>query len=459
MNNRFFTFFIFLSFLLSARGDLISTEVMSTKNLSNNQIYIDNELSALASDSFFGLEVEYGFWLYKIIYETIDINGNPTQASGVIAYPRVDWPQIADEAFPILSYQHGTVLEKDAVTSISGLWILPALISGYGYVYIEPDYIGLGISEGLHPYQIKETYGTDVVDILRATKQFSSESNEFEVNEQLFLAGYSEGGYATMATHQIIERDYIDEFNITASFPMAGAYSMSGVMTDIMLAYTSYGQPFYFPYVLFAYGDNYSSMIAPIEDYLLPEYAEVLPGLFDGMHSGDDVNNVMPNIPITIMKPDTIDSFGNNQNHPLRVALMENDLYDWMPMSTMYIIHGLADELVPYENAQIAYNQFIENGADDLYLIPIPENLGGHQDAAPFALLGAFELAQDMKMINPLGDLNQDVSIDILDVIDAVNIIIGNPASSYQSWAGDLNQDNAMNILDIIILVELILQF
>ena len=457
MNNTFIIFLILISFSNADRGDIIEIEVMSTRDLNNNQVYIDNELDALAGESFFDLTVEYGYWFYKIIYETIDTQGNPTQASGVVAYPRVDWPNTPNQAFPILSYQHGTVLKKSSVSSVDGVWILPALIAGYGYVYIEPDYLGMGVSDGLHPYQIKEPYGSDVVDILRAVENFSNQSNEFQINNQLFLAGYSEGGYATMATHQIIERDYADEFNITASFPMAGAYSMSGVMTDIMLNYTSYGEPFYFPYVLFAYCDNYVSTTGPAENYLLPEYASILPPLFNGMYSGEDVNNVIPSIPITIMKPDSIESFQNNMNHPLRVALQANNLYDWTPQATMHIIHGLADELVPYENAEIAYNQFIENGAGDIHLVPIPESLGGHQDAAPFALLGAFQVAEDMKIINELGDINQDSGIDVLDVILIVEVILNGTDSSYNIWASDINQDTNIDIFDIVMLINIIL--
>ena len=146
----------------------------------------------------------------------VDKNGNPTQASGVIAFPRSDWPNEKNQAYPILSYQHGTVIEKDAVTSQTGIWILPALIAGYGYVYLEPDYLGLGISDGLHPYQIKEPYGTHVVDFIRAADQFSNINNDFQINSQVFLAGYSEGGYATMASVKEIEENLSDEFNITA---------------------------------------------------------------------------------------------------------------------------------------------------------------------------------------------------------------------------------------------------
>ena len=107
-----------LCFLFAERGDLISADVMATKDPSNNQLYIDDELSALAGESFFNLTVEYGFWLYKLVYETIDAEGNTTHASGVVAYPSVDIFDVPNQAFPILSYQHGTVVEKDAVKII-----------------------------------------------------------------------------------------------------------------------------------------------------------------------------------------------------------------------------------------------------------------------------------------------------------------------------------------------------
>ena len=452
---------LFLSILIglcmSDRGDIISTQIVSTRDIDNNQIYIENELSVLASDDFFNLTVEYGYWMYNIVYETIDKDGNPTEASGVIAFPRSDWPNEKNQAYPILSYQHGTVIEKDAVTSQTGIWILPALIAGYGYVYLEPDYLGLGISEGLHPYQMKEPYGTDVVDLLRAADTFSNENENFQINDQIFLSGYSEGGYATMAAHQIIERDHPDEFSITASCPMAGAYDMSGIMTDVMLDYTPYGEPYYFPYVLFAYCDNYQDILAPVEDYLLPEYASVLPDLFDGTHSGEEINNSIPSIPIIIMKPDTISSFENNLNHPLRLALQENNLYDWTPQAPMHIIHGLADELVPFENAQLAYDTFLSNGAPNVNLIPIPESFGGHQDAAPFALLGAFEISEDMKIINELGDFNQDGALDVTDILSIVNYALQSEYSNYGAWASDANEDSNVDVLDIIFLINIIL--
>ena len=58
-----------------------------------------------------------------------------------------------------------------------------------------------------------------------------------------------------------------------------------------------------------------------------------------------------------------------------------------------------------------------------------------------------------------IGDLNQDASVNILDVIITVNIILDLEAdvTAYQQYVADMNQDWAINILDVVLLVELIL--
>jgi len=441
-----------LSFLFSTRGDLISVEQISTRTLGNNQIYIDNELSSTTTDQFSLEPVQYGYWYYKITYETVDKNNNYHVATGVLSFPRVDWPLTPNQAFPMISYQHGTAVERTSVSSQQNdIWLLPAFLSGSGYVYLEPDYLGLGDSSGMHPYQIKEPYGTCVVDLLRAAKQYDLQNDNFMINEQLFLVGYSEGGYATMAAHQIIERDYVDEFSITASLPMAGAYSMSEIMVDVMLSFESYGEPFYFPYVLFSYVDSYPE-IGTIDNYLKEEYL-FLEGMFDGYHSSAAINNVMPSIPATIMIPDSVTAFQNNDNHPLKIALRENDLWDWIPGSPMYIIHGIGDELVPYTNSELAYNQFLTNGAENVYLELLPESYGGHQDVAPWALLGGFNFAQDYKIICEMGDSSLDGMIDILDIVKTIDFIF----DGLYHPISDLNNDNNINIFDITMLVEIII--
>ena len=57
------------------------------------------------------------------------------------------------------------------------------------------------------------------------------------------------------------------------------------------------------------------------------------------------------------------------------------------------------------------------------------------------------------------GDINTDGSIDVLDIIELVNIIIGvNIPSDEELVNADMNSDAIVDVLDIIILVNVILE-
>ena len=58
-----------------------------------------------------------------------------------------------------------------------------------------------------------------------------------------------------------------------------------------------------------------------------------------------------------------------------------------------------------------------------------------------------------------LGDINFDDSIDVLDVVLIVNIILGNlEPYELQLLASDLNEDGTINILDVVQIVNIILR-
>ena len=57
-----------------------------------------------------------------------------------------------------------------------------------------------------------------------------------------------------------------------------------------------------------------------------------------------------------------------------------------------------------------------------------------------------------------LGDLNQDYVIDILDIVQLINIVIGNQDPTVtQYWSADLNSDGMFNVLDVVLLTNEVL--
>ena len=225
------------SFVFALRGDLISFQFEDSKNVDDISNYINEEFND------FNLPANYSAVMYSIQYETIDQFGNNAIASGMVAFP-----DSVNKAFPIVSFQHGTQIRRASAPSMNGLNTLSQVMVTGGYIYLEPDYLGLGVSEIFHPYHLKDVTASTVIDMLRAAKQFFDQFSNLQYNNQLFLAGYSEGGYATMAAVKEIEDNLSSEFEITMSFPLAGAYDLSGVMVDLMLSEEPYADPFYLPF-------------------------------------------------------------------------------------------------------------------------------------------------------------------------------------------------------------------
>ena len=436
----------FLSILLSDRGDLLTYEYIDSRDVQSIQEQLNAQFGALSPTAIYDID------LYAITYETIDQFDQTVVASGLISYPKD-----ISSAFPLLTFQHGTQIRRESAPSMNGFNDLILWLATSGYIFVESDYLGLGVSNMLHPYHLKDVTATTVIDMLRATKHFCDQAQDIQYNNQLYITGYSEGGYATMAAVKEIEENHTDEFDITISFPMAGAYDLSGTMVDLMLSEEVYADPFYLPYFVLSYIETYA--LGEISDFFLPEYAEIFPDLFSGEYSGGYINTFLPNIPIHMMLPSVVEEFSSNENYPFRIHLQENDLWNWTPMSTMYLLHGVADERVPHENSIIAYNQFILNGAQNVSFELLPETFGGHQEAAVYCLLFAFALSEELKQIHSSGDINMDSILDVLDIVALVSIIMGNTQTdtSYEIWASDLNIDATVNVLDVIVLLNTVL--
>jgi len=322
--------------------------------------------------------------IYRIVYRTVDPAGNQTTASGALIRPKG-----ATDPLPLVSYQHGTVVARDAVTSVGGVAIPEAAIgiafAATGYLAAMPDYLGLGTSTILHPYVHAASLATAVADMVRAARRFAL-SEDMTLSDQLFLIGYSEGGYATVAAQRFMESLPSNEFVVTASAPMAGNYDMSGVMADLMLSKASYPEPYYLPYTVLAYDEVYDLYSDPSTAFASP-FDTSLPALFDGSHTSTQIDAELPDIPLDILRPDYVDAFKSNTNHPLWKALRENDVYDWSPISPMRMYHCENDDLVPFQNTEVAAAQFTANGSTSVEIVSL--DFGGHRAcAAPALLLG-----------------------------------------------------------------------
>ena len=303
--------------------------------------------------------------VYKMVYETIDWDGETTQASGALMVPIGKF-----SPHDIISVQRGTILQDDEAPSVSqDTRFIGLVFAMEGYLTVMPDLLGLGDSPGFHPYHHGASTATAVVDMLRAAEDFAAEQ-EISLTGKLFLTGYSQGGYTAMAAHRIIEEEYSDEFQVTASAPMAGAYDLSGTMVDVMLSGDPYPAPFYLPYFLLAYNEVYDIFESP-SDFLASPYDQTIPSLFDGEHGSGEINGQLPGTLREIINPDLAAELDQNSSHPLLDFVKQNDMYDWTPQAPVKLYHCSGDSHVPIQNSEVALAWMMSGSASVELVEPV----------------------------------------------------------------------------------------
>lgn len=191
-----------------------------------------------------GLKAQNGITLYRLQFLTFTPQkpSQPIIASGLVAVPDLE-----QKSFPWISLQHGTIVAKGDAPSKKpreGLYE-----ASQGFVTLVQDYIGFGSSSQLlHPYLITKGYTRSSVDFLRAARGFAARKG-FKL-KSLFLQGYSEGGYATLALQKELETKYAREFPLRASSPNAGPYDMETLAVSALKA--EFNNPLYTAFIILA---------------------------------------------------------------------------------------------------------------------------------------------------------------------------------------------------------------
>ncbi len=350
---------IVLSTNLSAQN-LVSTTLLGTKSSAQLQ-------------STFGVPfIQYGVKYYRIKYTTTNLQNALDTVSGLLVVPNN-----SNKIFPRVVYQHGTSGSKTDVpsyTSAGGEGQVGLLFGGLGYVALLPDYLGLGDSDGFHPYVHAASEASVAIDMLRAEVEFEAQ-NPVHTNDQLFITGYSQGGHAAMALHRAIELEHADEFTVTAAAPLSGPYSLSGVMRHLILTDTVYYYPAYIPNTALSYQTVYGNIFNQLEDVFKQPYANLILPFYQGTKTLTTLNSQLISAltanegscrPFRMLQDSLVQNIMNNPNHPINVALRANDTYNnWTPQAPMRLFYCMADDQVPFMNSVVARDTLMATGAAD----------------------------------------------------------------------------------------------
>lgn len=299
-------------------------------------------------------------------YPSEDANGNRLILSGLMWVPFTGGRHLAA---PIISFQHGTQVYRPCAPSQfdadplsvfsnkdqSGALqayvecIVGGLMASAGYIVLMPDYPGFGVSFAPHPF-VHTSLGNSVRDLIIAAH--ARLKGAVTPSNKLFLTGYSEGGYATMAGAKVVAAAGIP---VTGVVPCDGPYDLSGVMLSQMLSPELVAFPWYLLYTVFGYHSVYGNNPFDYATLLNPPYSSETPVLFNGNQTDAEVSAAVPPSSAPALSMLTSTGLQSAQSGAVYGLLASNNGYaSWPKGVPIVFVDCLLDDVIPYQNAVVA---------------------------------------------------------------------------------------------------------
>lgn len=340
--------------------------------------------------------------LHSMRYQTVGGQGESADAGGVIMLPSGSDPA-CNGPRPVMLYAHGTVLDRSfSMARLNGeAKMVAAIFVAQGFVVVAPDYAGYGASSlPYHPYLNAEQQAADMVDALRAARAAYGVLG-VQTAPRLYLTGYSQGGYVALAAQRAIERDYSEEFTVTAAAGLSGPYALAQMADDTFSGRPSTGVTAYLPLLTTSGQRAGAALYASPEDVYEARYASGIESLLPGKVRLDDLiskgklsngvlfardsqpqaadasaffadrnlvrtsyrNAYLQDMAAHPCQRDPAEPLACAPEHSLRKWMVKNDLRSYVPHSPLLLCGGKRDPVVPFTNAEDAYIYFTAHGA------------------------------------------------------------------------------------------------
>ncbi|HPG56388.1 MAG TPA: alpha/beta fold hydrolase [Candidatus Wallbacteria bacterium] len=330
---------------------------------------------------------------YKLKYSAVDESGNPYGACGLVALPG------RMKEYPLVSYQHGTIFDDSAAPSMldkcSEAEAVACVFALRGFAVAMADYRGLGEPVSFHPYFHAQATALDCSAFLTAVKQFLNASGAAIADGKIYLAGFSQGGHATLALHRHLEsgeRPSAGAFKVAASAVIAGACDpdlllRSWIIRPNALSAVVAGR------ILASYSLMYGPQVAECGLFEAP-YGDLIR---DIVMRGNTIEKTMK-LPATLkgVLNDKFMSLYSQGRTAFNKVLAENAAYkNWKPLAPVNLYHGGSDTIVPPVMSAIVCRRLKLSGAQ-AELIGAGEKTG-HPDAIIISCLMAAKWFESLK--------------------------------------------------------------
>jgi dienelactone hydrolase len=336
----------------NSRGQVVAVQPLRTLTTKDD---VARELSAA---EFTTGEVRYGVDTYQLVYRTVDPSGRPTVASGLVAFPRSGARELRT-----VSYTHGTEINRTDAPSMwrEGWGVGPALTyATAGFAAVAPDYLGMGLGPGPHPYLDVPSETTAALDLLRAAREFAPRTGR-TLERKVLVTGFSQGGTAATGLARALADGADGWFRLGALSPIAGAYD---ARRELLPALGSLPPPFntgYTAYLLVSWNRLHHIYDQPGDIF---EVDGIEP-LFDGLHTGQELGDSLP-ATLEDLLTDRGEALIDNPTGPFAAALAAHDgtCTGWTPRAPVRLVVSGGDEQIRPGHATACQAAFAARGVD-----------------------------------------------------------------------------------------------
>jgi hypothetical protein len=209
-----------------------------------------------------------GVDVYYLKYWTVAPDNSAQLASAALMVPTGSAAPCTGPR-PIVLYAHGTATTSSYniadITDTSNeanteSLMIATVFAAQGDIVVAPNYLGYDISTlGYHPYVDAAANAADMMDALTAarTALLSTFTPTTSDSGQLYITGYSEGGYVAMATVKAMQAA---GEAVTASAPSSGPYALEAFGDAIFFGQVDLGSTEFTPLVRTSYGHAYGNL-------------------------------------------------------------------------------------------------------------------------------------------------------------------------------------------------------
>ncbi|WP_438483624.1 alpha/beta hydrolase family protein [Streptomyces sp. S186] len=317
--------------------------------------------------------VRHGVARYRVVYRTRTPDNRPTTASGLLVLPRLTVTHNAP--LPTVIHTHGSMTARDRAPSVNPEGpdhVASTVYAAGGRIALAPDYLGLGLGPGRHPFMDVASTVSASLDLLCASpialRQIAAGYDSrpgIAPDGGVYVTGFSQGGQAAMGVGQALSGGAVRSFRLRGLAAVGGEYDLEHVEIPALFDGRINATAGVIAAAYFLTAQRHLSTPPLCTDpaaVFRPPYAAYVEDLFDGEHSQEEVVKKLPGTLNELVTERWYD-YLRHPTGPLLDALRRNSTScAWTPRVPVTLHTSAGDREAPRDNTLSCARQLAEHG-------------------------------------------------------------------------------------------------